>query len=97
MSKISEYAVKQTEFNQTVGDKIDEIGVSLTGITGDIAGLNQKITDLQNNPGPISPEDQATLDSLQAAGLALATKAGAAAKALADLDAMTPPVVPPTP
>lgn len=78
MSIISEFVVKQTAFNIRTGAAID-------GIVGDIKGLNDKITALST-----SPEDQALLADVVAAGEALATKAEA-------LDAMTPPAVPAEP
>lgn len=80
MSAIQQFAAKQTAFNE-------QIGTAIAGIQGDIHGLNDKITALQNSPGTITPEDQALLDGLEAAGKTLADK-------LSALDALTPPVVP---
>jgi hypothetical protein len=77
MSAISEFAAKQAAFN-------DRIDAAVAGITGDIKTLNDLITTLQNTPGPISAEDQATLDALEAKGAAIAEK-------LEALDAVTPP------
>lgn len=78
MSKISEFADKQKTFN-------DQVGAAIDGISADIKGLNDKITELQNSAGTVTPEDQALLDDLQARGQVLADKAAA-------LDAATPPV-----
>lgn len=78
---IAAYVGKQNEYNTRTGAAID-------GIVGDIGGLNALITTLQNSAGQITDEDQATLDQLQAAGEALASKAEA-------LDAMNPPPAPP--
>jgi hypothetical protein len=80
MSAISDFAVKQNAFN-------DRIDASITGVRADVTGLNDLILRLQNSPGPISPEDQASLDSLQVRGEAITAK-------LEALDALTPPVVP---
>jgi chromosome segregation ATPase len=80
MSAISDYAAKQAAFQ-------DRIDTAITGLTADIAELNALIVTLQNTPGPISAEDQATLDTLQARTEAIATKVEA-------LDALTPPAVP---
>ncbi len=80
MSAISDFAAKQKAHNE----KID---AAITGITGDVKTLNDKITALQNTPGPISAEDQALLDELEATGSALADK-------LAAVDELTPPAVP---
>jgi len=68
MSAISDFAAKQNAFNT-------EIGADLDAIVAAVKALNDQITTLQNSPGTITPADQATLDSLQAAGLALQTKA----------------------
>ena len=77
MSAIKDFAAKQTAFN-------DRLDAALTGIGGDIKNLNDQIAALQNSPGEVTPEDQASLDALQAAGEALAAKFEA-------VDAMTPP------
>lgn len=83
MSAISDFAAKQKAFN----DRQDK---AVEGLTEDVKTLNDKITELQNNPGTITPEDQALLDDIQARSEGIATK-------LEALDALTPPTVPPTP
>jgi len=80
MSAISDFAAKQTEFN-------NRQAVAIDGIVVDVKALNDMIEKLQNNPGPISPEDQKLLDNLEVAGDALATR-------LEGLDSQTPPPVP---
>ena len=80
MSAISEFAAKQNEYN-------DRIDAAVTGLQGDIKSLNDLIAQLQNSAGTISPEDQASLDALEARGAAIADK-------LEALDAETPPVPP---
>ena len=80
MTGISDFAAAQTAFNT-------ELASDLQSISDQLAALNAQIATLQNSPGPITPADQATLDSLQAAGLALETKADA----LAGKTAPTPP------
>lgn len=80
MSAISEFAAKQDAHNIA-------IDASIAGVTGDIQTLNDLIKTLQTSAGTISPEDQATLDRLDAAGQAAADKVAA-------LDALTPPVAP---
>ena len=82
MSVLSDFAAKQKSFNERIGAAID-------GISTDIEALNAKITELQNSPGAITPEDQAALDAIQAAGEALAAKTEA-------LDSMNPPNPPPS-
>ena len=83
MSKISEFAVAQKAFNA-------RLETSLTGIAGDVKKLNDKITELQNSAGTVTPEDQALLDDLQLQGEALATSL----EGLDDLTPPTPPVEP---
>ncbi len=83
MSAISDFAAKQNEFNTRQGKAID-------GLVVDLEALNKKIDELQNTPGTITPQDQALLDDIQAKSSALADR-------LDQLDAQTPPVVPPTP
>lgn len=75
MSIISEFASRQNAHN-------DRIDAAITGLAGDISQLNAKIAELQNSAGQISPEDQATLDALEARGTAIAEKVAA-------LDALT--------
>src|SRR5678816_2786713 len=77
MSAISAFVAKQNAFNT-------RMETALTGIGGDIKNLNDQIAALQGSPGEVTPEDQALLDSLQAAGEALAAKFEA-------VDALTPP------
>lgn len=82
MSKISEFA-------NVVAGAFDTIQASVEGLTVDIKSLNDKITELQNSSGVISPEDQALLDQIQGEAQALATS-------LAKLDdqTATPPAPP---
>lgn len=80
MSAVSQFAEKQNAHNA-------RMSAALNGVSEDIAGLNELIVKLQTAPGPISSEDQATLDSLEAAGEALATR-------VEETDKITPPVAP---
>lgn len=89
MSKISEYVeAVQTGYTE-IGNAVDEIGASVGGIQTDITNLKDIIEKLQNNPGPISPEDQALLDNSVTLVNSLATKVKAAAAAIKELDAQT--------
>jgi len=97
MSAFSDFAAKQKTFNDRQSAAIESIATSVTGLTGDVKSLNDKITELQNSPGTITPEDQALLDDLQAQGEAAATKAEGVAAAVKALDDQTPPVVPANP
>jgi hypothetical protein len=80
MSAISDFAVKQNAHNAKVSSDLDAIN---TGISN----LNALIATLQNSAGTVTPEDQATLDQIEAAGAALETKADALAN-------VQPPAVP---
>jgi uncharacterized protein YaaN involved in tellurite resistance len=80
MSAISDFAAKQKAFNATIDSAI-------TGITGDVKTLNDKIAALQASAGTVTPEDQALLDELEAAGNSLASRVTA-------LDDLTPPTPP---
>lgn len=80
MSKITDFVAQQEEYNARLDKSID-------GIVGDIRGLHEEITNLQNSSGQLSAEDQAALDRVQARTRALVEKAEA-------LDALTPPKPP---
>ena len=80
MSAISDFAARQTAFN-------DRMDTAVAGVQADIEGLKALIEQLQNTPGGITPEDQDLLNLIEA-------RAGAIADKLDALDALTPPVVP---
>jgi hypothetical protein len=89
MSAISDYSTVVDATFTAIGTSVDEIVASQAGITLDVAGLKEIILRLQNNPGPISPEDQALLDSGVAKVTALAGRVAAVSSALKELDAAT--------
>lgn len=80
MSKISEFSDRQKAFHERQDAAIE-------GLRADVLALNEKITELQNSPGVITPEDQAMLDALEARGQEISAK-------LEALDAQTPPKSP---
>ena len=80
MATIADFSAAMTAFN-------DRIDVAVTDLQGDVKSLNDKITELQNSNGVITPADQALLDAIQARASGVATK-------LEALDALTPPVPP---
>lgn len=82
VSAISDFADKMKVHN----DKVD---AAIDGLQGDVKSLKDQITELQNSAGQITPSDQALLDGIEA-------KAAGVADKLDALDALTPPVVPPT-
>lgn len=70
MSKVTEYiAASDAKFAElaTSADELQAsqtvIGSSLTGVAADIAFVKAKLEEIQNNPGPISTEDQAALNA----------------------------------
>lgn len=97
MSAISDFAAKQKAFNDRQGAAIDSLVSSVAGVTGDVKTLNDKITELQNSSGGVTPEDQALIDDLETQGDALATKLETVTASLKGLDDATPPSVPSAP
>ncbi len=83
MSAISDFAAKQAEHNARVTEALNDLA-------GDITTLNDKISELQNSAGSVTPEDQALIDDLEVKGGELAARA----EALADLTPPKPPVEP---
>lgn len=87
MPGVKDFVLAQNAFN-------DRQDAAIGGLTADVAGLKAEIERLQNTPGPITPEDQALLDSIQARADGIATR-------LEALDAQTearpePPTEPPS-
>lgn len=58
VSQISDYAGR-------VNAKFDAISTGIDGIKGDVDFLKAQIATLQNSPGVLSAEDQATLDATE--------------------------------
>lgn len=97
MSAISDYAAKVDTAFAEIGTNVETLQGSIENVSKDVAGLKALIDKLQNSPGSITPEDQATLDKAQAAADALAAKVKAVtenAKALADATEDAPEVPP---
>lgn len=82
MTAISDFAAKMTAFT-------DRQDAAVADLQGDVKSLEDQIAALQATAGAITPEDQALLDVIQARASTVADKLDA-------LDALTPPVVPPT-
>lgn len=77
-----------TEFKAAVDASFKKINAAVDGLTTDVKTLNDKITELQNSPGILNPDDQNTLNEIAAA-------AGAIADRVAALDEATEPPTPP--
>jgi len=102
IDKVSE----QVEFlKSSIGDRIMEaiqnfasrvkasfqkIGTSIDGVSADVTELKRIITEIQNSPGTLTPEDQASLDEAEALATEIVTR-------LEALDAATEPAVIPVP
>lgn len=95
MSAISTFLVSQKAYNDQQAVAIDSLVTSITGVTKDVQTLNEKITELQNSQGGVTPEDQLLIDELQTSGAALAAKLQTAVDALKAVDEATPPKAPP--
>lgn len=83
MSAISDFADKMKIHN-------DAVDAAIAGLTGDVKNLQDQIAALQASQGTITAADQALLDGIEAKAADVQTK-------LSALDALTPPVAPPTP
>jgi hypothetical protein len=95
---VQDFVDKINEQFAAVSTSVDELVTSQAGVAGDVTKLKGIIDKLQNNPGPISAEDQALLDQAVATATTLATKTSDVSKALKELDATTDPdEVPPPP
>lgn len=81
MTTVKEYGVKANEH-------FDKIETGIQGLTDDIKTQQDLIKKLQDSVGgSLSPEDQATLDALDA-------RTSAASDKITALDALTPPPLP---
>jgi len=96
MGVLNDYLKKQQEWNTRQGAAIDSAVASLDGLVLDVKNLNDKIIELQNSPGVVTPEDQALIDQQLALGEAATIKVEAFANALKALDHQNtqPPAVP---
>lgn len=80
MTKIADFSTAMTAF-------FDRQDAAVTDLQGDVKSLSDQIAVLQNSTGAITPEDQASLDAIQARASTISDKLDA-------LDALTPPVAP---
>lgn len=95
MSKISDYATAVNQSYDGIEAALGVVQTSLGGVSDDVAYLKEVIDQLNNNPGPITPEDQALLDAGAARAAALATRVEGVKTALEQLDAATTRPEPP--
>lgn len=98
MSAISDYVGAANAAFDAIDTALDTAQAKLGGVTDDVTFLKETIEKLQNNPGPISAEDQALLDAAQQRVNGLASKTSGLTSALEALDNATErPAEPPTP
>jgi len=95
MSAISDYAAAVNSAFDSISTQTDGLVNSIAGIATDVGWLKSKIEELQNNPGTITPEDQALLDAIQTRANLLATKIQDASASAKTLDDSTTPPAPP--
>lgn len=92
--KVSEalaaFKAKQDEHNADVSGDLDSI-------KGQISTLQDQISQMQNSSGEISPEDQATLDAMEATAAELAAKADGVAGKVQNPRRLPPMFRPPMP
>lgn len=81
MDAIQTYAAQANAYMATISTALDDIKT-------EIATLNAQVTALQTSAGTVTPEDQATIDSMQATLKTLTDKSAA-------LDTINPPAPPP--
>lgn len=96
---IKSYSDKVNAAFDEIGATTDTLVAAFAGVTGDVQFLKDTIVALQNNPGPISVEDQALLDAGVPRATAAVEKLRVASDAVKALDEATagPIVEPPAP
>lgn len=97
MSAISEFSERVEAKFTEIGASVDAAVASVGGVTADVTSLKEIIRQLQENPGPITPADQALLDRAEGIVNGLATKTTGVADALKALDDSTAATETPTP
>jgi len=88
-SAIETYEAKVNEAFTAIGQTVDSIVTSVSGVAGDVDRLKATIKQLQDSAGTVTPEDQALLDKSETAVNALSARMAGVKEALASLDAAT--------
>ena len=83
----------QGAFNTRVETSVDGVVASVAGVTTDLEKLQADLEAIQNSVGPISAEDQVSLDAAIAKGESLSGRMESVDTALKALDALRPPTV----
>ena len=89
MEAIQNYAARVETAINAIGSDIDSVVTSFEGVAKDVANLKEVIAKIQNSPGTLSPEDQASLDKGEFLLNSLAVRVSGVKDALAALDAAT--------
>lgn len=96
MPGIKDYVAATNAAFDAIDTALDTAQTHASGLADDVAFLKDTIKQLQDNPGPISAEDQALLDAAQARVNGMGNKASSLATALSNLDDATQRPAPPT-
>lgn len=73
----------------SIETNVDQLVTSTQGVSADVAFIKAKLDAIQNSPGTLSPEDQASLDQASARTTAVADKLSGVAAQLKSLDEAT--------
>lgn len=93
--EIKTYVDAVNESYDQIDEAVNSLEVALTGVTDDVTFLKETISRLENNPGPISAEDQALLTGAQTRVNALAARLAPITVAVKALDEATKRPEPP--
>lgn len=98
MSAVSDYVTAVDTAYNNIDEATSTLETSLAGVSDDVAYLKETIQALENNPGPITPEDQALLTGALSRVNSLSARLTSVKESLSALDeATTRPTPPPTP
>jgi len=89
MSAIETYSAKVDAAFTAIGETVDSIVTSVSGVAGDVDRLKATIKALQDSSGTVTPEDQALLDKSEAAVNNISSRLAGLKEAMASLDAAT--------
>lgn len=95
MNAIQTYAANVNAKFDLITEAVTALTTAIAGVADDVAYLKEKIEELQNSPGEISPADQQTLNDLEARTNNTAANLTALKNALQALDAATTRPMPP--
>lgn len=97
MNEIRDYITAVDTAYNTIDEAVSALETSLEGVADDVKFLKETIAALENNPGPISAEDQALLTAALNRVTALAARLSTVRETLTTLDNATTRPEPPQP